>query len=162
MREWWLDELAHAGAEHLDAAYVARYERKAGYDPAEDVASLIGYGLGSESTVIDLGAGTGVFALAVARVAGHVVAADVSPAMIEALRRRVAESGANNVTVVQAGFLSYEHEGPPADFVFTRNALHQIPDFWKGIALRRIAAVLRPGGILRLRDHLRLRAIGGG
>jgi FkbM family methyltransferase len=152
MREWWLDERAHAGAEHLDAGYVAGYERKAGYDPAEDVASLIGYGLGSESTVIDLGAGTGVFALAVARVAGHAVAADVSPAMIEALRRRVAESGANNVTLVQAGFLSYEHEGPPADFVFTRNALHQIPDFWKGIALRRIAAVLRPGGILRLRD----------
>jgi SAM-dependent methyltransferase len=53
---------------------------------------------------------------------------------------------------VQAGFLSYEHAGEPADFVFSRNALHQIPDFWKGIALTRIAAVLRPGGVLRLRD----------
>ena len=50
------------------------------------------------------------------------------------------------------GFLSYEHSGPPADFVFTRNALHQIPDFWKVIALDRIGRVLRPGGILLLRD----------
>jgi hypothetical protein len=26
--------------------------------------------------------------------------------------------------VLQAGFLSYQHTGPPADAVFTRNALH--------------------------------------
>ena len=30
--------------------------------------------------------------------------------------------------------------------------LHQLPDFWKGIALQRLAGVLRRGGILRLRD----------
>ena len=36
--------------------------------------------------------------------------------------------------------------------MFTRNALHQIPDFWKAIALDRIGRVLRPGGILLLRD----------
>jgi ubiquinone/menaquinone biosynthesis C-methylase UbiE len=152
MREWWLDELAHAGAEHLDAAYVAGYERKAGYDPAEDVESFIGHGLGSESTLIDLGAGTGVFALAAARIAGRVIAVDVSPAMIGVLQHRVEDARATNMTVVRGGFLSYEHDGPLADFVFTRNALHQVPDFWKGIALQRTAAILRPGGILRVRD----------
>jgi SAM-dependent methyltransferase len=36
--------------------------------------------------------------------------------------------------------------------VYTRNALHQLPDFWKALALDRIARVLRPGGVLRLRD----------
>jgi SAM-dependent methyltransferase len=36
--------------------------------------------------------------------------------------------------------------------VFTRNALHQVPDFWKALALDRIAQLLRPGGILRLHD----------
>jgi hypothetical protein len=40
----------------------------------------------------------------------------------------------------------------PVDFVYTRNALHHLPDFWKGIALNRMAGVLEPGGILRLRD----------
>jgi len=53
---------------------------------------------------------------------------------------------------VRAGFLSYEHSGPPADGVYTRNALHQLPDFWKAAALDRIARMLRPGGVLRLRD----------
>jgi hypothetical protein len=36
--------------------------------------------------------------------------------------------------------------------VFTRNALHQLPDLWKALALQRIAAMLRPGGVLRLHD----------
>jgi SAM-dependent methyltransferase len=53
---------------------------------------------------------------------------------------------------VQAGFLSYQHAGPPADAVYTRNALHQLPDFWKAVALDRIGRLLRPGGVLRLHD----------
>jgi hypothetical protein len=36
--------------------------------------------------------------------------------------------------------------------VYSRNALHQLPDFWKALALDRIALMLRPGGVLRLRD----------
>ena len=31
-------------------------------------------------------------------------------------------------------------------------ALHHLPDFWKGQALARIAALLRPGGLFYLRD----------
>jgi ubiquinone/menaquinone biosynthesis C-methylase UbiE len=152
MSDWWLDERAHAGDEHLDATYVAGYDRKAGYDPAEDVDALRRHGLGPGSSVLDLGAGTGVFACAVAPLCGQVVAVDVSPAMVGALRDRVAGLGPTNVRVVEAGFLSYEHDGESADFVFTRNALHQLPDFWKAIALDRIARLLRPGGVLRLRD----------
>jgi|ERR1039457_15691 trans-aconitate methyltransferase len=49
-------------------------------------------------------------------------------------------------------FLSCQHAGPPADFVFTRNALHQLPDSWKAIALDRVAGMLRPGGVLRVED----------
>jgi ubiquinone/menaquinone biosynthesis C-methylase UbiE len=149
---WWLDELAHAGQEHLDAAYVAGYEAKAGYDPTDDIAALRDQGLDHESTIVDLGAGTGRFTCEVARHCAHVIATDVSPAMIAVLRDRVTSLGLDNVTVVRAGFLSYEHTGDPVGFVFTRNALHQLPDFWKGIALDRIATLLPPGGILRLKD----------
>jgi SAM-dependent methyltransferase len=152
MSGWWLDERAHAGDEHLDATYVSGYDRKAGYDPAEDVEALRRHGLGPGSTVVDLGAGTGTFACAVAPLCGRVVAVDVSPVMVAALQERVAGLGLANVAVVHAGFLSYEHDGEPADFVFTRNALHQLPDFWKAIALDRIAKLLCPGGVLRLRD----------
>lgn len=33
-----------------------------------------------------------------------------------------------------------------------RNVLHRLPDFWKAIALDRIARMLWPGGVLCLRD----------
>lgn len=77
---------------------------------------------------------------------------DVSTAMTTHLRDRVAEAGLPNVEVVRAGFLSYEHAGPPADAVYTRHALHQLPDFWKAVALDHAARMLRPGGVLRVRD----------
>ena len=148
-----LDELAHAGAEHLDPGFVAGFDRKQGYpDPAGDLAVLARQGIGPEGTVVDLGAGTGQFALAAARHVSRVVAVDISPVMLAVLRQRAATAGLANIVCVQAGFLSYQHPGPPADAVFTRNALHQLPDFWKALALHRIASLLRRGGVLRLRD----------
>jgi ubiquinone/menaquinone biosynthesis C-methylase UbiE len=151
--DWVLDELAHAGAEHCDPGYVAGFDRKQGWpDFSADVAVLREHGVGSGSTVVDLGAGTGRFALAAAPHVGRVVAVDVSAAMLGALSDRVTAAGCANVETVHAGFLSYQHAGSPADAVFTRNALHQLPDFWKAMALHRMAAMLRPGGVLRLHD----------
>jgi ubiquinone/menaquinone biosynthesis C-methylase UbiE len=150
---WMLDEMAHAGPEHLDPAFVAGFDRKQGYpDPAEDLAVLREHGIGADATVVDLATGTGRFALAGAPLVRRMVAVDVSPAMLAVLRERVAEAGLGNVECVQAGFLSYEHTGAPADAVYTRNALHQLPDFWKVLALEWIAGLLRPGGVLRLHD----------
>jgi SAM-dependent methyltransferase len=147
-----LEEIALAGPEHLDPSYVADYDRKAQFDPAGDLDDLVSRGLGPASTLIDFGAGTGTFALAAASVCKRVIAIDVSPAMVEAIRARVAERAATNVEYRQAGLLSYEHQGAPVDFIYTRNTLHHLPDFWKGMALGRMAELLAPGGILRLRD----------
>jgi ubiquinone/menaquinone biosynthesis C-methylase UbiE len=153
---WIPDELTYAGPEHLDPAFVAGYDRKAGYeadtrsDVEEDLAALAEQGV--NGTLVDLGAGTGRLALAAAPEFRRVVAVDVSPAMQHVIRDRAAQAGLSNVECVRAGFLTYEHAGPPADAVCTRNALHQLPDFWKALALERVAGLLRPGGVLRLRD----------
>ncbi len=149
---WWPDELAHAGEEHLDADYVQAYDRKAQVDVSNDVAVLTEHGLNRSSTVVDIGAGTGELVLSVAPLCGRVMAVDVSPAMLTELRRKAIQLDHDNVEVVQAGFLSYQHQGEPADFVYSRNALHHLPDFWKGVALHRVASMLRPGGVLRLHD----------
>jgi SAM-dependent methyltransferase len=146
---WKLNELVHAGPEHLDPSFVAGYDRKQGWpDPGPDLAVFEAHGA---TAVLDLGAGTGQFALAAARRFRHVTAVDVSEVMVSALRERAAAAGLSNLECVRGGFLSYS-PAAPADGVYTRNALHQIPDFWKGIALQRIAGMLKPGGVLRLRD----------
>jgi SAM-dependent methyltransferase len=152
MKPWYPDELTTAGPEHLDPEYVAGYEQKAGLEWEADLALLRELGLDETSTLVDLGAGTGSLAIAAAPLCRRVVAVDVSPAMLAVLWERSQELGLRNLEVVQAGFLSYEHQGEPANFVYSRNALHHLPDFWKAIALQRIADLLAPGGVLRLRD----------
>ena len=147
---WIPDEIGYAGAEHLDADYVATYDAKAQVDPTDDIDILVAHGLGPGTTIVDIGAGTGVFTAAAAATGADVIAVDVSPAMARSLRDQF--SGQPNVTVVEAGFLTYEHAGPPVEFAHCRNALHQLPDFWKGIALQRIATYLAPGAIVRVRD----------
>jgi SAM-dependent methyltransferase len=140
------DERAHAGPEHLDPAYVAGYDRKTGFDVGIDVDLLRQYGLDRSFTVVDLGAGTGLFSAAIAESSGRVVAVDPSPAMLDRARTRA------GFEMVDAGFLTYERQGQPADFACSRNALHHLPDFSKGVALHRVAALLEAGGVFVLRD----------
>ena len=144
---WYPDELDRAGREHLDAAYVAGYDAKTQLDLEESLAFLRGAGLDGDTTVVDLGCGTGLLAGAAALEAGRVVGVDVSSAMLEVARRR-----SDDVEWVEAGFLTYRHEGDPPQLVHTRNALHHLPDFWKGVALARVHELLEPGGVLVLRD----------
>jgi SAM-dependent methyltransferase len=101
---------------------------------------------------VDLGAGTGVLALAAAPFCRRVVAVDVSASMLAALDAQATQRGITNLERVRAGFLTYVHRGEPADFICSRHALHHLPDFWKAIALARAAAMLRTGGVFLLRD----------
>lgn len=144
--------MAFAGRENLDPVHVARYDAKEDAGAAAEMAMLAGLGIGAGATVVDIGAGTGQFTLAAAEAVGRVVAVDVSPVMLARLREKLAERGSGNVKTVEAGFLTYEHAGEPVDLVYSRLALHHLPDLWKAVALARIAAMLRPGGILRLSD----------
>jgi SAM-dependent methyltransferase len=149
---WLLDEVATAGRENLDTAHVARYDDKEDAGAAEELDLLRTLGLDETSVVVDIGAGTGQFTLAVAPHRHRVVAVDVSPVMLDRLRAKVADRQLSNVDVVQRGFLTYDHHGEPADVVYSRYALHHLPDAWKAIALTRMRATLRPGGLLRLWD----------
>lgn len=148
-----IDEAAHAGKEHLDPEFVAGFDEKQGHPrPDEDIGVFSSHGLDATAIVVDFGAGSGQFALGAARHFGRVIAVDVSPAMLALLEEKAKHEGLENLVRVQAGFLSYEHSGPPADGIYTRNALHQLPDFWKAIALGRMTSWIRPGGLLRIHD----------
>lgn len=81
-RGWVLDEVASAGRENLDAGHVSRYDLKEDAGAAAEVLRLTTLGLTPESVVVDLGAGTGQFALAVTPWCRRVVAVDVSPLML--------------------------------------------------------------------------------
>jgi SAM-dependent methyltransferase len=149
---WLLDEVASAGRENLDADHVARYDTKEDAGAADEVRLCQSLGLDDESVVVEFGPGTGQFTIAVAPVCARVVAVDVSPVMLTRLRSKIDAAALDTIDVVQAGFLTYDHHGRDADFVYSRYALHHLPDFWKAVALARIHHILRPGGVFRLSD----------
>ena len=91
--------------------------------------------------VLDVGCGTGAFAVELASLAVHVDALDRSPAMIEQARR-VAPS---NVTCVLADLLQEPLPHARYDAIVSVSALHHMP---LHEALPRLAGALRPGGVL--------------
>ncbi|PWJ93012.1 MULTISPECIES: class I SAM-dependent methyltransferase [Mesorhizobium] len=111
-------------------------------DPAA-VLSATGIKPGME--VIDLCCGDGWFTLPIARVVRHVVAIDIDADLLEAARRRLAESGATNCDFVAGD--AYELASlvsRPADFIFMANAFHGVPD--RPRLARAVRATLSPGG----------------
>jgi hypothetical protein len=59
--------------------------------------------------------------------------------MLDRIRAKVAAANLSNVEVVLTGFLIYEHSGEPADFIYSRVALHHLPDAWTSGKRRREA-----------------------
>lgn len=99
--------------------------------------------------VLDIGGGTGGFAVRVAELGHPVTVVDPSPDALAALARRARESG---VTVVgQQGDLStlLDVSGPDAaDVVLCHGVLEVVDD--PAAALATLRSVLRPGGTLSL------------
>lgn len=151
---WVINEELHAGEEHLDPERVDQFDEKLPFDPSPEVKLFLELGLSEEDTVVDFGTGTGVFPLAIAEHSGRVVASDVSEPMLNIVRHRMETRGIENIELVNNGFVSYEHQGDPASFAFSKDALHHLPDFWKVEALKTVSKTLKDGGIFRLRDFV--------
>lgn len=152
---WQYDESVQIGTDYGDPGEVAAYDermrklRDAGAEAADVRAKL---SLTPDSTVWEIGTGTGECALALAPAVRHVFAIDVSRPMLEYARRKAAQRGITNVTFAEGGFLSGYRPDHPVDGIVTQLALHHLPDFWKSRALATLADRLRPGGRLYLRD----------
>jgi ubiquinone/menaquinone biosynthesis C-methylase UbiE len=145
---WFYNEIQHSGVDYSDPAQVAVYDqRHEKFRDYEKVTTAViqRLALGPEHTVIDMGAGTGAFALHIARRCQWVYAVDVSRAMLDYARQKAERAGLKNVSFCHGGFLSYEHTCEPADAIVSAAALHHLPDFWKQVGLRRLTAMLKPG-----------------
>ncbi|MBC6465869.1 class I SAM-dependent methyltransferase [Actinomadura alba] len=114
-----------------------------------DVITWVGSVTPARSRIIDLGAGTGTGALALARQLpdAEVVAVDVSESMLEHLRHKASALGvADRIHTVQADLDQLWPPLSPADLVWASASLHHMAD--PGRALTQALATLRPGGAL--------------
>lgn len=152
---WYFDESKMAGVDFEDITQVEAYDRNQPSSSPEKEQDLVSrLGISSGHTVIDLGTGTGTFAIQASLSGASVHAIDVSQNMLLYAQKKARKAGATNIKFHRAGFLTYEHNDGLADFVITKDALHILPDFWKMVAFLRMASMLKSGGILYLLDAI--------
>ncbi len=152
---WLYDETKPCGVNYNNAIRARLYDvhHRSFRDYRQEAADIVArLSVGPSATVIDMGCGTGAFALSAAGYYRTIHAVDVSAAMLRRAQRKARRMGLKNIEFHRGGFLTYEHKAEPADAISTVAALHHLPDFWKLVALRRLASMLRPNGRLFLFD----------
>lgn len=143
----------HHGHAFSDAEKWARIfddpEREAWQKPDGVIRTLR---LPAEATVADIGAGTGYFAVRLARAvpSGRVFAVDAEPDMVRYLGERARLAGLANLVPVQG-----EPNDPklpaPVDVVLVVNTYHHIAG--RVEYFRRLRASLKPGGRVAIIDY---------
>ena len=113
------------------------------------------------ASVVDIGGGTGGFAVRVAELGHRVVVVDPSPDALATLSRRADESGVADLVTGRQGDLDdlpgLLDDGAPADVVLCHGVLEILAD--PAAALAALAGVLRPGGTLSLLVNQRHAAV---
>ncbi len=153
--EWIFNEAKHVGVDYADKELAADYDnRHQGFRDFEQEAARIikVLKLSKDSTLLDIGCGTGGLSIHFSRACRYVYSVDISKEMISILEGKIKSQDLRNINTTQAGFLTYDHKGDAPDAIVANMTLHHLPDFWKQIAICRLYDILKPGGRLFLAD----------
>jgi SAM-dependent methyltransferase len=115
---------------------------------------------GRSAAVVDIGGGTGGFAVRVAELGHQVVVVDPSPDALATLARRADECGVADLVTARQGDLGTLSDLVPdasADVVLCHGVLEIVDD--PAAALTALARILRPGGTLSLLVNQRHAAV---
>jgi ubiquinone/menaquinone biosynthesis C-methylase UbiE len=103
---------------------------------------------------VDLGAGTGFVAIALAAEVSSVLAVDISPAMTETLTARAEHSGLHNIRTMVSDLRTFQLQPACVDLVVSNYALHHLRDADKRTLAVEAARWLRPGGRIVVADMM--------
>ncbi|MCX6373976.1 MAG: class I SAM-dependent methyltransferase [Actinobacteria bacterium] len=139
-------------ADAFDPQHAPRLEDPARLEalPRATVVALLQ--LDGAETVVDYGAGTGVYTIAVAEAVpgGHVIAVEALPRLAEMLRGKITPELAERLEIVETAVNSVPAADGVADRVLMVDVLHHLYD--QPGALAEVVRLLRPGGLFVVVD----------
>lgn len=152
----WYYEEKQSGVDYLNPEIAQKYDNEhqkfRNYDNEAEIV-VNNLKITPNDIVLDFGCGTGGIALNLAKYSGKVICVDISREMLDILEEKAKKQNIFNIETHCAGFLSYDHEGPDqVDKIVSMVSLHHLPDFWKSVALLKMADILKPGGKVYLFD----------
>lgn len=156
MKDWFYNELNHVGVDYSEKATAKIYDEQMecfrDYEiEAKAFLNKLDHERAKDLSVIDLGCGTGAFSVYAAKYFKLIHAVDVSEEMLSIAKSKADSVGVNNIKFHHSGFLQFKVD-EKVDVVFSKWALHHLPDYWKQAALININKMLRIGGIFLLTD----------
>lgn len=152
MERNWLDlwrELVITTSHPRDSKLVSRYQtharkREEKLDPLLD---FILESINSESTIIDIGAGSGRWTIPLAKIAGTITAIEPSAAMVNILRGNLVSARVNNVKIVQSSWEEVVIQ--PHDIIVCAHAMYASSDL--GAFVRKVEQYAKKNCYLAIR-----------
>lgn len=172
MKDWIYNEFKHVGVDYSKSDYAGVYDDQMksfrDYEAeAKEFIKKLGVAnnemLSGESlakpvvtnsetlTVVDIGCGTGAFAIHAAKYLKKIYAVDVSDEMLKIAKSKAKMNAIKNIEFCQSGALQFRL-AREVDVVFSKWAFHHLPDYWKQVALLNFNKLLKINGILLLAD----------
>jgi ubiquinone/menaquinone biosynthesis C-methylase UbiE len=139
-------------ADHFDPAHAKKLEGPERLEVLPQAAVVELLKLRGAETVVDYGAGTGIYTVAVAAAVpdGHVVAVEALSRLADLLREKITPELAGRLVVVETQDNIVPLDDDEADRVVMVDVLHHLHD--QPEALEEVARVLRPGGLFVVID----------
>ena len=139
-------------ADAFDPKHAKRLEEPARLEALPQAAVVSLLRLAGDETVVDYGAGTGIYTIGVTEAlpAGHVVAVEALPRLAELLRQKLTPELAERLQVVETDANAVPLADGAADRVVMVDVLHHLYD--QPGALDEVVRLLRSGGLFVVLD----------
>lgn len=155
MKDWHYNEYKQVGINFENEDEVRIYDEK--FKKQRNVKQELQFikdvlGISKEHKILEIGTGTGEFAIGLSKFCKKVIAADVSKTMLSYAEKKINALSIKNIELLHGGFLYESYLPESFDSVISSLTLHHLPDFWKLVALKNVYKILKPGGIFLLTD----------